>query len=53
MPMYDLMEYSDNYSKTSGSLWQYYRNETDLTDMALLLIFMKLITVPCLNLSKK
>ena len=23
MPMYDLMEYSDNYSKTSGSLWQY------------------------------
>ena len=23
MPMYNLMEYSDNYSKTSGSLWQY------------------------------
>ena len=23
MPMYYLMEYSDNYSKTSGSLWQY------------------------------
>ena len=23
MPMYDLIEYSDNYSKTSGSLWQY------------------------------
>ena len=27
MPMYNLTEYSDNYSKTSGSLWQYYRDE--------------------------
>ena len=23
MPMYNLIEYSDNYSKSSGSLWQY------------------------------
>ena len=23
MPMYNLTEYSDNYSKTLGSLWQY------------------------------
>ena len=23
MPIYNLTEYSDNYSKTSGSLWQY------------------------------
>ena len=27
MPMYNLIEYSDNYSKTSGTLWQYYRDE--------------------------
>ena len=27
MPMYNLIEYSDNYSKTSGSLWQYYKND--------------------------
>ena len=27
MPMYYLVEYSINYSKTSGSLWQYYRDE--------------------------
>ena len=27
MPVYDLIEYSDNYSKTSGSIWQYYRDE--------------------------
>ena len=23
MPMYNVIKYSDNYSKTSGSLWQY------------------------------
>ena len=27
MPMYNLIEYSDNYSKTSGSLWQHHRDE--------------------------
>ena len=26
MPLYNLIEYRDNYSKTSGSLWQYYRD---------------------------
>ena len=26
MPMYNLIKYSDNYSKTSGSLWQYYKD---------------------------
>ena len=25
------MEYSDNYSKTSGGLWQYYRDEPNAT----------------------
>ena len=28
MPMYNLIEYSDNYSKTSGSLWQHRKNKT-------------------------
>ena len=32
IPTYNLIEYSDNYSKTSGRLWQYYRNEPDLTN---------------------
>ena len=27
MPMCNLIENSDNYSKTSGSLWHYYRDE--------------------------
>ena len=26
MLMYNLIEYSDNYSKTSGILWQYYKD---------------------------
>ena len=29
MPMYDLLEYSDNFSITSGSLWNYYRDEVN------------------------
>ena len=27
MLMYKLIEYSDNYAKTTGSLWQYFRDE--------------------------
>ena len=32
MPMYNLIEYSNNYSKKSGILWQYYRDEPTLND---------------------
>ena len=34
MPMYNLLEYNDNYSKASGSLWQYYKDDPNdnLTD---------------------
>ena len=27
MPMYNLLEYSDNYSMTSGTFWNYYRDK--------------------------
>ena len=30
MPVYNLIEYSDDYSKTSRSLWKYYRDEPAL-----------------------
>ena len=30
IPMYNLIEYSDAYSKTSGGLWEYYRSEAAL-----------------------
>ena len=27
MPMYQLLEYNKNYKKTTGKLWNYYRDE--------------------------
>ena len=36
MPLYNLIEYNDNDSKTSGSLWQYYRDEPALTDACII-----------------
>ena len=32
MPIYNLIEYGDNYSDTSGSLWQFRRNELPVTN---------------------
>ena len=32
MPMYNLIEYSDNYAKTTRSLWQYFRDEPVTND---------------------
>ena len=29
IPMYNLLEHSDNYSMISGSLWNYYRDEVN------------------------
>ena len=31
MPMYNLLEYSKNYKKTTGSLWNYYRDQPNST----------------------
>ena len=32
IPIYNLIEHSNNYSKTSGSLWQYCRDQPALTN---------------------
>ena len=32
MPMYNLIEYSNNYSDTSGSLWQFKRDEKSINN---------------------
>ena len=32
MPMYNLFEYSDNYTDTSGSLWQFKRDEQNMNN---------------------
>ena len=31
MPMYNLLEYSKKYRKTTGRLWNYYRDEPNNT----------------------
>ena len=31
IPMYNLLEYSKNYKRTTGSLWNYYRDEPSIT----------------------
>ena len=32
MPVYNLMENNDNYSDTSGSLWQFIRDESPVNN---------------------
>ena len=32
MPMYNLIDYSDNYADSSGSLYQFKRNESRMND---------------------
>ena len=32
MPIYNLIKYSDNCLKTSGGLWQYYRDKPAVND---------------------
>ena len=31
MPMYNLIEYNDNYAKTSGNVWQYHKDDSNIT----------------------
>ena len=39
MPMHNFLEYSNNYSKTSESLFQYYRDGTALNDAGTIVNF--------------
>ena len=47
MPIFSLIIYNNSYSKTSGSLWQYYRNKPALNDDGVQ------VKVLRLNLNKK
>ena len=38
MPMYNLLEYSKNYRKTTGSFWDYYRDEPNLIILLLMMM---------------
>ena len=39
MPMYNLIEYSDNYAKTTGSLWQYCKDIPARNDNIQIIVF--------------
>ena len=39
MPIYNLIEYSDNYSETSGSLWQYCKDMPGLNNNGDIVVF--------------
>ena len=54
MPMYNLIEYNDAYLKTSGNLWQYYRDESALDNNNNIIGFLQItIIVPHSNLNSK
>ena len=52
MPMYNLIEYSDNYSEISGSLWQYYKDIPAVNDNGGIVAFNGDIVIH-LNLKQK
>ena len=43
IPKYNLTEYSDNYSKTSRSLWQYYSDELVTNDTSVIVDITKMV----------
>ena len=51
MPMYDLIEYSDNYFEISESLWQYYIDEPLLIFLLIITTVLRLDRVPLKYLS--
>ena len=53
MSMYKLIEYSDNYSKTSGSLWQYCKDIPAVNNIGDIVDFMELMQLIHLILKQK
>ena len=51
--MYNLIEYSDNYLKTSGNLQQYYRDEASIGNNRNIMDFPDDLIVLHLNINKK
>ena len=41
MPLYNLIQYSKNYSKKCRSLWQYFRDEPDVDGNGAIIDFTK------------
>ena len=54
MPMYNLIEYSDNYAKTTGSLWQYCKNIPARNNANnAIIVFQRIILLIYLSLKQK
>ena len=53
MPLYNLIEFSDIYSKTFGSLWQYYRDEPALNNAEGIIVFLIIIIIIVFRLNIK
>ena len=53
MPMYNLIEYSDNYSKTSGSLWIYCKEITTVNNAGSIVDFNDANTTDSFNIKTK
>ena len=53
MPMYNLIEYSENYSKASGSLWQYCNDIPTVDDDSSIVNFKELMLLIHLILKLK
>ena len=53
MPMYNLIEYSDNYAKTTGSLWQYCKDIPALNSNDEIIIFVDGNTTDSFNFKVK
>ena len=47
--MYNLIEYSDKYSKTSGSLWLYHRDKTVVNNNGVIVAFNKANVIDSYN----
>ena len=53
MPMYNLIKYSDSYSKTSGSLWQYCKDKPTVDDNGAIVDFNGANTTDSFNFKAK
>ena len=53
MPMYNLSEYSDNYAKTTGSLWQYCKDIPARNANNEIFFFQRIILLISLSLKQK
>ena len=53
MPMCNIIEYSDNCSKTSGSLWQYCRDIPAVNDNNVIVAFNEANIIDSFNFKKK